>query len=273
MASVAVMAMLVFTNCRGAGFSPPEQVERTFERMYPQAKWVAWEISNSYYVAEFHLDGAEMEAWFDPRGEWSMTESDLEFGQLPVVIRNDFDAGEFGDWDVDDIDRLERAGMETLYVIEVERGDQEMDLHYLANGTRVKTVIHDGPNMPPTDLPAEVKEFLGQKYPQATVIEAEEEHGLLVVSVVDAHTKKEVVFNHQNRWVETHWEVYPNDLPAEVRAALAESAYARYQIEDIDYEEQADGTAVYILELELGHQEVEARVNAATAEILSVIQE
>ena len=273
MTSVAVMAMLVFTNCRGAGFSPPEEVERTFERMYSGAKWVAWKISNSYYVAEFHLDGTEMEAWFDPRGEWSMTESDLGFAQLPVVIRNDVEAGEFGGWEVDDVDRLERNGMETLYVIEVERGDQEMDLHYLDNGTRVKTVVHDGPNMPPTDLPAEVKEFLGGKYPQATVIEAEDEHGLLIVSIVDGHTKKEVVFSHQNRWVETHWEVYANDLPAEVRAALAESAYAQYQIEDIDYEEQADGTAIYILEMELGHQEVEARVNAATAKILSVIQQ
>ena len=234
--------------------------------MYPSAKSISWEIKNGYIVADFNApsSGREVEhsAWFDRSGRWYMTETDIPFSSLPEAVKTAYRQSAYAEWVVDDVDMIERENYETLYVIEVERGDQEMDLHYLANGTRVKTVIHDGPNMPPTDLPAEVKEFLGQKYPRATVIEAEEEHGLLVVSVVDAHTKKEVVFNHQNRWVETHWEVYPDDLPAEVRTALAESAYARYQIEDIDYEEQADGTAVYILELELGHQEIILHIDA-----------
>lgn len=273
MASVALAAMLAFVNCKGAGFSPPDNIKETFDAMYPAAKWVSWNIVNSYHVAEFTLDAVRSEAWFDTRGQWSMTESDIAFEQLPVVVRNDFDAGEFANWEIDDIDKLERQGMEDLYIIEVERGDQEMDIHYLANGTQVKTVIHDGPNTPPADLPEEVKAFLQKKYPAANIIEIEDDRGLLNIGILDDATRKEVVFNHRNNWVVTNWEVYTPDVPSAVTATLRASAYAQYQIEDIEYEEQADGTNVYIFELELGHQEIILHIDAESAKIISAIQD
>lgn len=271
--SVALAAMLAFVNCEGAGFSPPDNVKETFEKMYPEAKWSKWEISNSYYVAEFHHLDTKTEAWFSSDGEWSMTESDLEFRQLPVVVRNDFDAGEFAAWEIDDIDKLERQGMEDLYIIEVERGDQEMDLHYLPNGTRIKTVVHDGPNTPPADLPENVKACLREKHPSANIIEIEEDKGLLEISVVENHVRKKLIFDHRHDWIVTHWEIHRGDVPPAIATALGESAYSRHQIEDIEYEERADGSRVYIFEMELGHQEVTLHVDAATAQILSAIQD
>ena len=43
-------------------------------------------------------------------------------------------AGKYADWRVDDVDKLTREGMETLYVIEVEKGESELDLFYLSTG-------------------------------------------------------------------------------------------------------------------------------------------
>ena len=39
------------------------------------------------------------------------------------------------------MDKLTREGMETLYVIEVEKGESELDLFYSSTGILVKTIL------------------------------------------------------------------------------------------------------------------------------------
>ncbi len=263
----------IFVGCKANGYTPPKNVIESFNNKYTQATRVNWEIRNSYYVAEFILNNTKSEAWFDNKGEWSMTESELSFRQLPVVIRNGFDASEFKNWAIEDVEKVERNGMESLYILQVELGEQEMAIHYLENGTRIKTVMHDPHEHQPMNLPENVKQFLQQKYPQANIIEVEEDNSLLKIDIVDNRIKKEVVFNYKNQWVATNWEVLRNEVPAKVMQALQASAYAQYQIDDIDYEEQADGTNLYIFNLESGHQEVILYINANSAQIISAIQE
>lgn len=263
----------IFVSCKANGYTPPKNVIDAFNSKYAQAARVNWEIKNSYYVAEFIINNTKSEAWFDNKGAWSMTESELSFGQLPVVIRNGFDASEFKNWAIEDVEKVERNGMETLYILQVELGEQEMAIHYLENGTRIKTVMHDIRAHQPMNLPENVKQFLQQKYPQANIIEIEEDNSLLKIDIVDNRIKKEVVFNYRNQWVVTTWEVLRNEVPANVMQTLQGSAYAQYQIDDIDYEEQADGTNLYIFNLESGHQEVTLYINANTAQIISAIQE
>ena len=40
----------------------------------------------------------------------------------------------------DDVDKLERTGVETIFVIEVENQNQEIDLYYSADGTLIKSI-------------------------------------------------------------------------------------------------------------------------------------
>ena len=264
--------LLTFASCQQAGYTPPKNVLEAFESRYAGANWVRWEIENSYYVAEFTYQGIKTESWFDTEGKWSMTESDVPFASLPAVVRNSFDASEFHTWAIEDIDKLEREGMETLYVIEVERGEQEMDIYYLENGSHVKTVMHDGHHYQPMDLPAAVQQFIKEKYPTANMIEVDDDKGLLKVDIVENHLKKEVVFDHNNRWVVTKWEAYQSEVPAAVMTTLRES-YPQYHIDDIDCEEQANGLTLYIFEIEMGHQEATVYINAQTAQIQTVVQE
>ena len=86
---------------------------------------------------------------------------------------------------------------------------------------------------------------------------------------MDSQIMKEVVFNHNNEWVVTTWEVRQNNVPANVMNVLRSSAYANYRIDDIDYEERADGTNVYIFEMEQGNKEVYVTINANTLEVVS----
>ena len=249
MKTTLVTALILFTttfafsSCKDSSYTPPKNVVSAFKAKYPSAKRVEWEVKNTYQVAEFHIDFTEAEAWFGNNGQWVMTESDVKYSSLPVVIRNSFESGEYGRWEVEDVDKLERAGMETIYIIEAELGEQEVALHYLENGTLVKTLMDNG---------------RGYK-------------GLLKIDIIDQRIMKEVVFNHQNQWVVTTWEVLQNNVPTNVMNVLKTSSYANYRIDDIDYEERADGSLVYIFEVEQGDREFDVTIDANNLKIVSAI--
>lgn len=269
-AIIMLTSMFAFSSCKSDNYVPAKEIVKAFKAKYPTAKRVEWEVKNTFQVAEFHLGTIEAEAWFDNNGTWVMTESDIPFRSLPAVIRNSFETSEYAKWKVEDVDKLERAGMETIYIIEVELGEQEVDLHYLENGTLVKAVQDkENRGYQPETIPPSALQFILQKYPQANVVEVDQEKGLLKIEIVDNRMMKEVIFDHNNKWVVTTWEVRQNNVPANVMNALKSSAYANYRIDDIDYEERADGTNVYIFEVEQGNKEVYVTINATNLQIVS----
>ena len=192
-ALILLTTTFAFSSCKDSSYTPPKNVVSAFKAKYPSAKRVEWEVKNTYQVAEFHIDFTEIEAWFDNNGQWVMTESDVKFSSLPVVIRNSFKSGEYGKWEVEDVDKLERAGMETIYIIEAELGEQEVALHYLENGTLVKTLMdNDGRGYQPESAPQAVLQFIQQKYPQANIVEIDQDKGLLKIDIIDQQIMKEV---------------------------------------------------------------------------------
>lgn len=269
---IMLIATVAFSSCQNNNYTPPQNVTSAFKAKYPSANRVKWKVKNTYQVAEFHTNSIEIEAWFDNNGQWIMTESDIKYNSLPVLIRNSFESGEYGKWKVEDVDKLERTGMETIYIIEVESGEKEVALHYLENGTLVKTLMdHDHKEYLPELAPQTVLQFIQQKYPQANIMEIDEDKGLLKIDIIDHQIKKEVVFNPQNQWVVTTWEVWKNNVPDSVMNVLKSSSYANYQIDDIDYEERADGTLIYIFEVEQGNREFNVMIDANHLKIISAI--
>ena len=114
--------------------------------MFPTVNRVEWEKKSGYYVADFHDNGVEMDAWFNSDAVWCMTETDLRtnLNELPGLVQNAFQTSEYADWRVDDIDKFERpAGV--FYLIEVEKsGQQDRDLFYDEDGTLLKNVVDTG---------------------------------------------------------------------------------------------------------------------------------
>lgn len=124
----------------------PETVKTVFDAMFPTVNRVEWEKKSGYYVADFHDNGVEMDAWFNSDAVWCMTETDLRtnLNELPGLVQNAFQTSEYADWRVDDIDKFERpAGV--FYLIEVEKsGQQDRDLFYDEDGTLLKNVVDTG---------------------------------------------------------------------------------------------------------------------------------
>lgn len=148
----------------------PAAVQGAFGKMFPAASHVEWEDRGGYVVADFRSAGTVMQAWFDAAGKWHMTEEDISYAELPQAVRTAYEAGDYAAWHVDDVDKLQRNGQETVYVIEVEHAKQEFDLYYSEDGVLLREAADtdgngDHGDMLPQELPKAVSDFIARKYP------------------------------------------------------------------------------------------------------------
>ena len=243
----------------------PAQVETAFHAMYPNATDVRWSGRSGYMVADFRESGVANSAWFDHSGGWHMTDTDIPYQALPEAVKTSFEASEYATWRIEEVEKVTRTRLETLYVIEVEQREAEMELHYSEDGVLLNAVADDGDryndDLLPQQLPAEVAAFIEQRYPGARILEAERERGMLEVDIIDGRTAREVVFDSANAWLHTQTEVRRSELPDAVLQAWQQSEYASYELDDIAYYEAPTGD-YYELELERGDREVKLRIAA-----------
>lgn len=232
----------------------PEAVKGSFEGMFPGAARVEWSARGGYLVADFMNGGTDTQAWFAADGNWRMTEVDLTFAELPAAVKSAFESGEYALWRVDDVDKLLREGLETVYVIEVENRETEYDLVYSETGVLLRAVADtdgddDNDDMLPSELPAAVTDFLNRRYPQARIVDAERERNGIEVDILDGNKPRELLFTAAGEWISTRTEVRRSDVPAAVLNAWSASAYASWKIDDIDHYVSPDGEW-YVFDLE-----------------------
>lgn len=241
-------------------FAPESVVTKAFDSKYPDARQVSWENEAGYAKAEFHTGSYEAEAWFDPQGNWMLTETDLPYEALPQALKSSFEASQYAQWKVDDADMLERPDAGTIYVLDVENGEQEVDLHYTEEGILIREAADSGDNNGhrPSVTPSAIKELILKMYPGATILEVDTEAKGTEVDILHESTHKEVWLDTQNNWLYTEWEIPSSQVPDIVMKAFKSSSYASYKIEEIHVIQKAEGLS-YAFELEQGDQDVTIR--------------
>lgn len=262
--ALAMCGMLAFTSCDDDdnNYLPDQTITKAFDEKYPDAGKVEWETKGGYEVAEFHVSGNETEAWFDNKGNWVMTKTEINFGLLPEAVRTSLKDSEYKDWKSTDFDKLERSNAATVYVIEVEQGEQEFDLYYTEDGILLKAVPdNDNDNFQPTVVPQAITDAINEMYPGATILEFDSEKTGFEVDILHNNIYKDVYFNTGNEWLYTEWDIKEVNLPAIIMNAYKASDYKDYRIDDIDVIENPTGIS-YVLELEKGNDEVKMTISA-----------
>lgn len=244
----------------------PDAVANTFRGMYPNASDIEWTERNGYLIADFREGHADMQAWFTTGGEWRMTETDLLFEQLPEAVRNAFSTSEYADWRVEDAEELVRAGLEPIYVLEVEKGQNEYELYYTGDGVLIRAVADaddndDRDDLLPSELPAAAVEFINSHFTDPRIIEVERERDVLEVEIIEGRKQREVCFDGNGNWLSTRTEVQRQEVPAKVLTALGNSQYAGWRVDDIDhFETPADEWYRFELEEPQSDREVDLRI-------------
>ena len=239
-------------------YLPGQTITKALTEKYPEAQRVSWENKHGYEVADFYLGNDEKEAWFDPQGNWVLTETELPFSAVPAIIKEQLAAGPYAQWNIkNDVDKIERPETPTLYIIEVEKGKQEIDLHYTENGILVKEVPDDDSDDPylPSLIPDALKTQLAALYPDALLLGYDVEEQGVEIDILDGNISKEVVFTTGYDWLYTEWEIRISEVPAVLLEAVRASAYADYTIDEVHIYEKPAGL-FYEFELEKGEQEI-----------------
>lgn len=246
----------------------PETHQTAFKAMYPDAKKISWEKKGEYFVAEFYRTDkkAEAESWFNQSAEWKMTVTEFENrSMLPQAVLNTLQASVYADWRIDDIKMVERANMELIYVVEVEKNKEEYDLYFSASGTMIKAVAdkdeNDGNKFIPGQATKKLTDLIKEMYPHAKILDIDYEHSTIEIEIIDGSTFREVVLTSEGVWRHTKTEVTLKDVPQNVVDALKNSKYGTYKIDDIDFYDTPEKD-YYIFELDVEPKDIEVKIFA-----------
>ncbi len=249
----------------------PSVVTEAFQAKYPNASNVMWDINNTYYIASFTNTKADntSSAWFVESGEWCMTDNASDEDSVPTAVKDAFTSSKYSEGTIDEVDEVERNDAETLYVIEVEMSNgAEIDLYYTADGTLVKEIYEpnddddDYDDLITNNLPDAISSKINELYPNATIIEVDNDDNETEVEILDGKFKRELQFNSSNEWLQTETEMDYTDLPSNISSAIAESEYASYKADD-DVEHIVTPTSeYYIVELDSDNDDVDLMIKA-----------
>lgn len=229
--------------------TPTGSVQEFIQSRYPGARIV--EIDADDGLTEVELIDADhvlREAVFNRSGEWLYTQTEVRRADLPATVANAWNASEYAaanGYRLDDIDYYETASDGNYYRLELESRYGDVKLKVTPDGdlslftpTGGGTIVADT-----------VDEAIQRLCPGAIVIEKDYDDGYLEVEIRHEGREKEMLFNGQNDWVLTRWDVAYRELPEAVLTAFRQSEYAQWELDDITYTQTPTGEW-YVLEVE-----------------------
>lgn len=211
-AAVLVMCLAVvsFTSCNKNNQDVPQEVKSAFNEQYPNAKRAVWEVEGDYYEVTFKENKTTKIAWYANRNnvEWVMTKTCLHaLDFLPEAIRNSFRNSIYVSWHLDDVDIIERPGVEIIYVLEVENNSVEVELHYNASGLLINVITEtDGHHQTDSSyfldtLPDGIMQYINAFFPNAMVLDIEIEHDHIEVKILFNNIVYELEFSHAGLFI------------------------------------------------------------------------
>lgn len=110
----------------------PSVVLNTFQQRFSKARDVEWEQKDGLYAVEFDMGRYDHEAWINPQGQVVRHKQDIAAKKLPKAIKA-LIKDQYPGYRMDDVDQIDEKGRIT-YVVEIERGEEEIRLLFDAAG-------------------------------------------------------------------------------------------------------------------------------------------
>ena len=204
-----LLAAVSFSSCNKNNSNVPNEVKSAFNEQYPNAKHAVWETEGDYYEVTFKENKSNKIAWYSNRNsvEWVMTKTCLHaLDFLPEAVRNSFRNSIYVSWYLDDVDIIERPGVEIIYVLEVENNSVEVELHYNASGLLINVITDtDGHQTDSSyfldNLPDGIMQYLNAFFPNAMILDIEIEHDHIEVKILFNNIVYELEFSHAGLFI------------------------------------------------------------------------
>lgn len=120
----------------------PQVVKDSFAVKFPNTYVHDWEFKrkDKLYEAEFKINNEKQKAYFAANGQWQYSKKDIKIAMVPDAILQHIKTSTYGTWKIDDADVYQSPEHAKYFVVEVELNLKEVDLHYLPDGTLLKSV-------------------------------------------------------------------------------------------------------------------------------------
>lgn len=120
----------------------PSEVTEAFKEKYPTATNVEWRDKLSTFSAVFESDNIHYEARFNSKGEWQLTENEIEESELPEVVKDSYDKSKYADWEIGKINKVELSDGSIQYRIETVKSEvRKKNLVFSSEGKLLKDRI------------------------------------------------------------------------------------------------------------------------------------
>ena len=278
-------------NVPEANENVPTQVLQSFTKLYGNVTDVKWEQKNNYHVARFNgkkLSRAgksyNTSAWFTNDGKHCQADQDIEFENIPVLVKDAFNAYKelfYPDWERDDCEVVIRDGMSLIYVIEIEKGKLEREISISEQGDILKDVLDDDDDddILPILIPEKLKDALMVLFPDTfddiLFLELEIDDDEIEVDIIENGKHKEIEFDLNYNWKSTEYDVTYSEalnfFAPEVWAELLNEIHelSGLDLEDLEIQKHVEIEVknhykkgwVMEIEIEIGDHEWEIKIN------------
>lgn len=173
-----------------------------------------------------------------------MIKTDLPLNQLPTAISNDIKQGKYAGWKIEEADTIGRAGMGTVYKVEVEveKAEQETDLYYTLYGDLIKAVDNAKDDVDrPISVPEKVADLMELTFQGAELLDIENTTFGVQLAILDGKTLKIVELTQIYTWKSTTWKVSEQEVPTVIMDAFKASEYGNDPVESIYMFTDANG--------------------------------
>ena len=117
---------------------PTQELTSALLRDFPEARDIDWEKTDALYEVDFEIGrfpSRDYTAYYDAKGQLLMYEQEISTRDLPAVVKNGALA-KYPNFGIEDASKIVK-GNETLYKVEIEKGDFEVKLTLNKEGTIV----------------------------------------------------------------------------------------------------------------------------------------
>lgn len=239
------VSLLSLSSCeKNSGeITPNSAVAATFKQMYPTVTNAKWYEIQTWQVAKFEVNNFDTEAWYDIPGTWGLTTVDIDLLSAPTEVQTSFAAGKYANWKVDDVYKVDRVGIKTIYVLLVEQKNPlsavitVKELHYTPTGYLTREFDNKSSDISfvPQVIPANLLTDVMTKYPSAQVVDYYFDFtiGATHIYIYDGTMYRELLYDQGSVWISTSWDV--TQVPAAVSEAFQGSPYSNYTIDSLRY--------------------------------------
>ena len=120
----------------------PAEVTEAFKAKYPAATNVEWRDKLSNFSAIFDSDNEQYEAKFNSKGEWQLTENEIDESDLPEEVKEGYDKSKYAEWEIGKVHKIELADGSLQYRVESVKSDvRKKNLYFNSEGRLIKDRI------------------------------------------------------------------------------------------------------------------------------------